>query len=733
VNITAELARWDILGRQSGMSRPKHFRTSEPTRWRSAATILFGALMLLAMFPARAAAAATDSDIPPAGRSLFDILTTVETEDGPRLNVPYPFEALRALITEAGNLTPDDLSETVFPLGRSLQREVAAPDYFKSPRLVLGVTGEPRQDAPETTLPLKDRLYIGYQPRADALEVISFNETAGRFEFQVVENYARGETPKVFQAQRSLCLSCHQNAGPIFPNAPWSETPANPRIAARLAKAAGQAPPAPEAHEVALRSVKALHRSVDNANRLAHAARYWEALCTPPNTAEYCKVGLMSTTLAHRLSGRRSHGQGDFLARREAETFLSELQRFAWPNGFEVAAPFISDIDPLRMETQESRSPDNALASRPAQEMLNVDDPGANNRIIDLLGGVFTAGDIRWLDDALLRIANSVGAKRGVARAPCEITRRPAGANAPGLEFVCDSRVPGFPTMKGRLHQGNQNEAGMVVDELRVQLLTYRDLAGVDQEFSGDVSTKGSVKFRPVDPITGLRPRAGDSRTIASVKLDWDIETEARGQATFTIVDDIARFRITMGTLTGFKPPSAEKSVTEGGLRRRDIMRALAIRLGQAAPDWCCGPHPELPPPVAVVPTRPTIAGLSTEPGPAHPSLQAFHRVCGVCHAGPASMPPNFLFGSSERQIDAISNCAPRILARLELWEIEAADPPPMPPHARLSHFGLTPEQWLASSDFRRIQRFARRFVEDRGPILDYRALPSCEPGAKQK
>jgi hypothetical protein len=732
MNIAAKLARWDTLGRQSDMSRPKQYRASEPTHWRSTTRILFGALMLLATFQTKADAS-TDGDIPSAGRSLFDILTTVETVDGPRLIVPYPFEALRALILKAGNLAPGHISETVFPLGRSLQREVAAPDYFKSPRLVLGVTGEPRRGAPETTLPLKDRLYIGYQPRADALEVISFNETAGRFEFQVVENYARGKTPKVYQAQRSLCLSCHQNAGPIFPSAPWSETPANPRIAARLAKAAGQAPPAPEAHEVAMRSVNALHRSVDNANRLAHAARYWEMLCTPPNTAEYCKVGLMSTTLAHRLSGRRSHGQGDFLARQETETFLSELQRFAWPNGFEIAAPFISDIDPLRVEAQESNSSANPLTPRPAQEILNVDAPEANNRIIDLLSGVFTAGDIRWLDDTLLRIADSVGANRSVAWAPCEITRRSAGANPPDLEFDCDSRVPGSPTMKGRLLQGNQSEARMVIDEMKLQFLAYQGLAGGDQEFSGDVSSKGSMIFRPLDPITGLRPRAGDGRTIASVKLDWDIDSETLDQATFTIVGDIARFRTTMGTLTGFKMPGTDKSVTQGSLRRHDIMRALAIRLGQAAPDQCCRPHPELPPPVAAVPTRVTIAGLSTEPGPAHPSLRAFHRVCGDCHAGPSSMPPNFLFGSSERQIDAISSCAPRILARLALWEAEAAATPPMPPYARLLHFGLTPEQWLASSDFRRIQRFAQRFVEDRGPVLNYRALPSCKPEVKRK
>lgn len=280
---------------------------------------------LIAPLTARAA----DGDIPQAGRSLFDIVTTLQSPDGARLVVPFPFDRLRALIMTAGGLSASDVAETLLPIGRSLQREAAAPDFFGSPRRVFAVTSEPRDADPARTLIMRDRLYLGYQPKSETLEVISFNEEAGRFEFQVVEDYAPGKQPRVVQARRALCLSCHQNAGPILSQPPWNETPANAAVAARLAAAAGT--PMPDAGRIAAyrRSAQNLHRSIGAANRLLHASRLWSRLCSAPNTARHCKVNVLSTVLEHRLSGRRSFGQADFLGRRESEIFLDEAQRYA--------------------------------------------------------------------------------------------------------------------------------------------------------------------------------------------------------------------------------------------------------------------------------------------------------------------------------------------------------------------------------------------------------------------
>ncbi len=120
----------------------------------------------------------------------------------------------------------------LIPLGRSLQRNSAAPEFFAYPRAVVAADAEP---AGTGDLYLKDRLYLGYQEKANLLEVISYNEDAGRFEFQVVTDYRAGGTPRIAYANRTLCVACHQNAAPIFSRAVWDETNANPRVAALLA------------------------------------------------------------------------------------------------------------------------------------------------------------------------------------------------------------------------------------------------------------------------------------------------------------------------------------------------------------------------------------------------------------------------------------------------------------------------------------------------------------------
>ena len=81
---------------------------------------------------------------------------------------------------------------------------------------------------------LKDRLYLGYQPLTDSIELIAYNEAAGRFEYQVVTDYREGGTPKVTYADRGVCTACHHNQSVIYAGAPWAESNNNVRIAALL-------------------------------------------------------------------------------------------------------------------------------------------------------------------------------------------------------------------------------------------------------------------------------------------------------------------------------------------------------------------------------------------------------------------------------------------------------------------------------------------------------------------
>jgi hypothetical protein len=154
------------------------------------------------------------SDTPSMGHSVFDAVFTVPTA--------------------AGREDTHLLQMVLIPLGRCIQRHAAAPDYFASPPIVLAANSELKKITDERPIFIKDRLFLGYQRESNAIEVISYNELAGRFEFQVVDNYGPGLTPSVRYAPRKLCISCHQNAGPIFPRVRWGETSANKCIATRL-------------------------------------------------------------------------------------------------------------------------------------------------------------------------------------------------------------------------------------------------------------------------------------------------------------------------------------------------------------------------------------------------------------------------------------------------------------------------------------------------------------------
>jgi hypothetical protein len=158
-------------------------------------------------------------NLPPIGRSLFDFLFVRNQGDRKVYDIPFPFSALvrkleAELQPETSGIPP--AKSVLIPLGRSLQRTAAAPDFFAYPRVVLGADTEPRNSASQAGMLLKDRLFLGYHEKAEVIEIISYNEAAGRFEFQVVKDYRAGGIPKVFYANRTICTSCHQNAAPIF-------------------------------------------------------------------------------------------------------------------------------------------------------------------------------------------------------------------------------------------------------------------------------------------------------------------------------------------------------------------------------------------------------------------------------------------------------------------------------------------------------------------------------------
>src|SRR5574343_1921989 len=90
-------------------------------------------------------------NLPPAGRSLFDELFAVSANGQGRIDLPFPFEALLARLD--AQLARDPASRqppsrrVLIPLGRSLQRTAAAPEYFTYPRVVVTVDAQPASAA----------------------------------------------------------------------------------------------------------------------------------------------------------------------------------------------------------------------------------------------------------------------------------------------------------------------------------------------------------------------------------------------------------------------------------------------------------------------------------------------------------------------------------------------------------------------------------------------------------
>jgi hypothetical protein len=135
--------------------------------------------------------------------------------------IPFPAEKLvDALLA----LAPDSsVDAAIFPHGRSLERSITD---FREPRTLM-LWKDTAGVAPY-------RLFVGYTPNAQELEVIAWSWPKRQFDFLLVQDYADGKTPRVVAPPRELCMACHQSGGPIFAVAPWNESTLNSTIQAQV-------------------------------------------------------------------------------------------------------------------------------------------------------------------------------------------------------------------------------------------------------------------------------------------------------------------------------------------------------------------------------------------------------------------------------------------------------------------------------------------------------------------
>ena len=281
---------------------------------------------------------------------------------------PFPFEALLRRIEQRLGCVPTSCTTAVLiPFGRSLQRTVAAPDFLASPRVVVAVTGAGTGPAYA-----KDRLYLGYQPRGELLEVISYNDDAGRFEFQLLRDYRAGARPRLVMAERDVCLACHQNHAPIFPRPLWQETNANPRLAAAMLEAR-DGKERVEGVSIA-RGVdlpNAIDEATDRANLYSVTRRIWREACDAT-----CRAAAVHAALEYGRSGGRRFDPVPGLAERFAER---------WPDGLAVPNPDLPNRDPL---AEPLSSPVHvpgafeAMQPRPALEVWRGGDEWLERRFV---------------------------------------------------------------------------------------------------------------------------------------------------------------------------------------------------------------------------------------------------------------------------------------------------------------------------------------------------------------
>ncbi|MCI0547119.1 MAG: hypothetical protein L0027_07520, partial [Candidatus Rokubacteria bacterium] len=717
-------------------------------------------------------------NLPPAGRSLFDFV--VSGPGGPG-TVPFPFPALVRLIEKrlGGGAAGASVKQVLIPLNRSLQRNAPRPEFFRFPRVVLAVDAEGTAPPGEAALFLRDRLFVGYQEKAGVIEVISYNEAAGRFEFQIVRDYRPGGSPRVVHANRAVCVVCHQNQAPIFARQLWDETNANPQIRAMLAAQGRSFYGVPLDQGVDI--PYAIDNATDRANALAAYQRVWRDGCEGGGAAAAtdCRANLLVLALQYRLGGSRQvHTRSP---RFEAvRVQLAARWRERWPRGLALPDPDIPNRDPLApledrlgavpvsASTREARLAELVSRSdvharfepanpRPPLDTWTVSAETAEalERTIAGLGGFLAAADVRRLDDLLA--ARAARARLGSSRhaAMCELGLAPREGARHRLAFRCGAAGGGAGpvALDGVVYLEPGRVVGGSIDRVALgEGDEIRDLEvapGRARMAAGEIA----VDLRVVQRESRLRARRGDGSVLERITLRARQRPRARpdgaeqlfpGEATLLTVDDFAAASAAVTRLAARTAAGAADALGPAPFRRARVMAALERELGVGRGiEWCCLDTAGLPAPSleseAERSPPPPAPGAETVGDPA---LALFDRYCARCHGTRDPFPPNFLAGPPARVRANLDQCAERIFVRLGMWELgpEARRKAPMPPVHAIRGFDIPLGDWPGHPDLRALRDYAGgvlRAERGREPrveelmVKNYEHLRACLPAGK--
>lgn len=270
-------------------------------------------------------------DLPPAGtRSLFDHL--VAQNDG----LPYPFEKLVEMLQKQD---PEGRAPVtlMIPQGRSLLKAQAD---FHHPRVLVAADFQAAGTPASLGLSPRGQLFLGFVENAGEIEVLSYNEAAGRFEFQLVQDYTATGARRIVYARRAVCTTCHQGGTPIFPQRPWAETNGQPEIAAQILAARGAQPYLGMPAAQPLASPERFDELTDTGAFVAVTQQLWIDGCGAEG--QDCR------RLTLKLALRYLSDPGSFDAQGADAAQLRQMQAKAWPpEGIAVPESDLRNRDPL--------------------------------------------------------------------------------------------------------------------------------------------------------------------------------------------------------------------------------------------------------------------------------------------------------------------------------------------------------------------------------------------------
>ncbi len=723
-------------------------------------------------------------DVPTVGRSLFDYVVAEQQGRRTVYRVPFPFTALvRRIERELGSADHDSpLKRVLIPLNRSLQRHAAKPEYFAYPRAVMAVDTEPPMRAGSSGMFLKDRLFVGYQEKAEILEVISYNEAAGRFEFQVVRDYGPGKTPKVFYANRALCTACHQNHSPIFSRPLWDETNANPKIATLLEQQHAVVHRFPLHQGVDVPN--AIDEATDRANDLSTYQLFWEEGCEQARSSSdsiQCRADLFRFFLLSRLKGSPAAFRSLSVYRDQFVPRVASQWKEKWPQGLLIPNPDLLNRNPLdddpslaivsakqaisaigyggADERAKIRSIFEPTIFRDALAVWSISPPyDVVDRVVMGLSRFLADVDVERLDTYLFQEATRSGAPLRRYHSRCEAEMRDRGRWVDRITFRCreseqltKDHEGGF-SMEGVLYL----KAGTLIDGTidRLSASEGDELAAL-KIAGGTLTSKdgrhgGRIVVTQKDPR--LHARMADGHAITELTFQFGVNREAYrhaggtagfvGSAAMTVVEDYrvvdrAIDAMTRETLAGESDVFARKP-----FRRASVMKALSRRLKMPSLIWCCEETHRMPQAVSM--TDQAVHDPAAHDKTFHPVFKALHRYCAECHHEDMPFPPNFLHGSPQQVQQQIDHCAERIFFRLAMWNLApyARQEAPMPPVTALQRLHLSQEQWATHSDLAVLKDYAAELLKARGdkpPRLEdliaqgYDNLRECLPTSQDQ